>query len=102
MDWLPTVITILSCFGFGGIVSGVIIKQFNKMDAKAQKREENLKKTEVLILKSIFAVGNLARANAIAIKNGKCNGETDGALKIYEECRKELDEHLINISTEYK
>ena len=102
MEWIPTIITLLSCLGFGGVISGIIIRQFNKMDKKAEKREEAQKKTSALLLKSMFALGNLSKANTIALKNGKANGETESALKNFEKTRDELNEHLIEISTEYK
>ena len=56
----------------------------------AAKRKENL-----LILKSIDAVGKLTYADSIAIRDGKTNGEMKTAVEAYKKADQELYEFLL-------
>ena len=49
----------------------------------------------MLILKSIDAVGKLTYADAVAIRDGKTNGEMKEAMKAYAEVKEELYEYLL-------
>ena len=62
---------------------------------KENKRNEAHRQENILILKSIKAIGELTEANAIAIRDGKTNGELKHALADYTSVNKELDEFLI-------
>ena len=64
------------------------------------KREQKSHKKDVLVIKSINAIGELTQANAIALRDGKTNGELKKALKSYEEANKEMLDFLIENSTE--
>ena len=52
-------------------------------------------KENMLILKSIDAVGKLTYADAVAIRDGKTNGEMKEAMKAYAEVKDELYEYLL-------
>lgn len=81
------------------IISGMVLfflQRFFKNKAKkdderdAAKRKENL-----LILKSIDAVGKLTYADSIAIRDGKTNGEMKTAIDAYKKADQELYEFLL-------
>lgn len=86
------------------IVSGMVLfflqRFFKKRQETEEKREERQHKKDVLMMKSINAVGNLTLANAIAIRDGKTNGELKKALKEYDESSKEMLDFLIENSTD--
>ena len=81
------------------IVSGMVLfflqryfknKAKNDEERDAAKRRENL-----LILKSIDAVGKLTYADSIAIRDGKTNGEMKTAIAAYKKADQELYEFLL-------
>lgn len=96
---METFWTILGASGLlsavvGGIV-GLFIRRIEKrMDKEEKERkereekerkereelEEARRKYEIFQVKTLTAVIALSKANAIALKNGKCNGETSTAL----------------------
>lgn len=86
------------------IVSGMVLfflqRFFKKKQETEEKREERQHKKDVLMMKSINAVGDLTLANAIAIRDGKTNGELKKALKEYDESSKEMLDFLIENSTD--
>ncbi len=82
------------------IVSGMALyflkRYFDKRDKKEAKKDELIAKENILILKSIDAVGKLTYADAIAIRDGKTNGEMKAAIEAY----KKADEELYNFLLE--
>lgn len=86
------------------IVSGMVLfflqRFFKKRQISEEKREERQHKKDVLMMKSINAVGDLTLANAIAIRDGKTNGELKKALEEYDESSKELLDFLIENSVD--
>ncbi len=82
------------------IVSGLALyflkRYFDKRDRQEQKRDELIARENILILKSIDAVGKLTYADAIAIRDGKTNGEMKEAIEAY----KKADEELYNFLLE--
>jgi hypothetical protein len=68
------------------------LKQKDKSD---EVRESALARENILILKSINAMGKLTYANAIAIRDGKHNGQMHDAMKEYEEINTELYDYLL-------
>ena len=74
----------------------VVIQRF----LNAQKKREEERETEkacdnAIILRSLNALGKLTVANAIALRNGKTNGELASALAEYEKIEKEMYDHLV-------
>lgn len=84
---------------FGSVVSGTALfllqRWFKKKDARDEIRDEAKAKENILIIKSINAVGHLTEATAIALESGKTNGEIHRALKEYGEVDKELYNYLL-------
>lgn len=81
------------------IVSGMVLFFLQHFFKKRAEREEENDKTKakenMLILKSIDAVGKLTYANAIAIRDGKTNGEMHEAMECYNQAKQEMYEYLI-------
>lgn len=83
------------------IIGGIIALGFRRLEKKQdrereeqEKREEARRKYEVCQLKTMTATMALCKANAIALKNGKCNGETSAALAYLEEVKHEQRDFL--------
>ena len=68
---------------------------FKKKQKVDEERDRAKAKENLLILKSIDAVGKLTYADAVAIRDGKTNGEMKEAMKAYAEVKDELYEYLL-------
>lgn len=68
---------------------------FKKKAKKDEERDATKAKENILILKSIDAVGKLTYANAIAIRDGKTNGEMHEAMESYSEAKQEMYDYLL-------
>ena len=81
------------------IISGMVLfflqRFFKKKQKKDEERDRAKAKENMLILKSIDAVGKLTYADAVAIRDGKTNGEMKEAMKVYAEVKDELYEYLL-------
>lgn len=81
------------------IISGMVLfflqRYMKKKDKKDDKRDRTLAEENILIIKSINAVGNLTVANAIALRDGKHNGEMGKALREYNSAEKSMYEYLL-------
>lgn len=94
MQVLTIVLSILE-----SVISGMALffmqRFFKRKAKKDEERDEMKRKENVLILKSINAVGKLTYADAIAIRDGKTNGEMREAMESYAEVKDELYEYLL-------
>jgi type II secretory pathway component PulJ len=90
---IAVISTVVSALG--GALLYFLQKHFKKMENYAEVCEERRTKKDLLVLKSLKAIGDLTCANAIAIKNGHCNGELDEAKKSFESVEKELDAFIL-------
>ncbi|MDD2294756.1 MAG: hypothetical protein PHI27_04330 [Eubacteriales bacterium] len=81
------------------LVSGVTLyfvqRFFKKREAKEDEKDAAEKRENILILKSVNAIGKLTEANAIAIRDGRTNGELHAALDEYEKVDRELYQYLL-------
>ena len=92
-----TAIIISVCASIVSVMALYFLKRyFYKRDKKEAKKDELIAKENILILKSIDAVGKLTYADAIAIRDGKTNGEMKAAIEAY----KKADEELYNFLLE--
>lgn len=89
-----TIISIV-CSVISGMTLFFLQRFFKKKEEQDKQKEEARRKENVLILKSIDAIGKLTYANAIAIRDGRTNGELKDALKDYHNVRDELYEYLL-------
>jgi len=94
MDNLAIIISIL-----GSIISGVVLlfvkRFFQSRDQKDEERRRDAQKESILILKSIDAVGKLTYANAVAIRDGKTNGEMKQGVDAYHSVQDEMYSYLL-------
>lgn len=77
-----------------GIAFRRIEKRLEKEEAERAKREEARRKYEIFQVKTLTAVTALSKANAIALKNGKCNGETKAALAYLDQVKHDQRDFL--------
>ena len=84
------------------VVSGMVLfflkRFFTKREQKQTEYEKKKGQENRLILKSIDAIGKLTYANAIAIRDGKTNGEMKSAIKSYKEADAQMYDYLIKQS----
>jgi len=85
---INVILYLLGLFGFGGIVAGIVVKSFNRRMDKSDERRDAIEKArleaDIIASEGLCYVGGLARATAIAVRDGKTNGETKRALEQYE------------------
>lgn len=97
---MELIVTILSFIGFSGIVSGLVLRRIDKIDKKMDKQSEAKKQENVIIISGLKAIGHLSEANAIALKNGHTNGETETAIGYYKKFTDELGDYLVRQNAE--
>lgn len=83
---IPTAIT--------GFCFWLIQRKLDKREKRAEQREEARKDHEILLVKSVGASIALGEAVAIALKNQKCNGETEAALEYAKQIKHEQKDFL--------
>lgn len=85
------------------IISGMVLfflqRFFKKKALKDEERDAAKRKENLLILRSIDAVGKLTYADAIAIRDGKTNGEMKAAIEAYKKADEEMYEFLLEQTT---
>ncbi len=81
------------------IISGMVLyflqKYFKKKAQKDEERDAVKARENLLILKSIDAIGKLTYADAIAIRDGKTNGEMHEAMDAYNAVKDDMYEFLV-------
>ena len=77
------------------IASSIVSGYFKKKTKKDEEMDMAKAKENILIIKSIDAVGKLTYANAIAIRDGKTNGEMHEAMESYNEAKQEMYDYLL-------
>ena len=73
--------------GFVGLLFWRLKKKIEANEAAQKQRDETRLKFELFQVNMTSALAGLGKANAIAIKNGRCNGETTAALEYLEEVK---------------
>ena len=86
--------------GAGGCLLYFLKSHFKKVEKFTEDAEERRTQKDLLVLKSLKAIGELAMANSIALKQGHCNGEIDKAQKEFESVDKELHAFLLESTTQ--
>lgn len=88
------------------IISGMVLfflkRYFDKKEKSEAEKEKSRQKENVLILKSIDAFGRLTYADAIAIRDGKTNGEMKDAVQSYIAIKSELYDYLLDQNSKSK
>lgn len=70
-------------------------RYFKKKDKADEKRDAIKARESILTLKSVNAIGKLTYANALAIVEGKKNGQMHDAMETYAEVNDELYQYLL-------
>ena len=87
---VPSAVTALA---FGALQRRII-----KSEEKREKKDAAREKSQVLIIKSVGAAIALGESTAIALKNGKTNGETEKALEYAQQVKHEQKDFLAEIA----
>ena len=81
------------------IISGMVLfflkRYFDRREKEEKERDAVFAKENILIMKSIEAIGKLTYADAITIRDGKTNGEMKEAIEAYKKADQELYEFLL-------
>lgn len=101
MELISIIISIATSI-FSGIVLFFIKRYFDNKEKIEIEEEKARQKENVLILKSIDAIGRLTYADSIAIRDGKINGEMKDAVQSYIAIKSELYDYLINQNSKRK
>lgn len=92
---------IVSCCS--AILSGVVLfflqRYFKHKAKKDEQRDKEKREENILILKTIDAIGQLTYADSLAIRDGKTNGELKSAFEKYKETNAELYEYLLEVNS---
>lgn len=80
--------------GLVGMVYHRIERRLDREVAERKKHEEDRKRYELFQIRALTATMALGKANAVALKNGKCNGETTAALEYLSRVRNDLRDFL--------
>ena len=101
MELISIIISIATSI-FSGIVLFFIKRYFDNKEKIEIEEEKARQKENVLILKSIDAIGRLTYADSIAIRDGKTNGEMKDAVQSYIAIKSELYDYLIDQNSKRK
>lgn len=101
MELISIIISIATSI-FSGIVLFFIKRYFDNKEKIEIEKEKARQKENVLILKSIDAIGRLTYADSIAIRDGKINGEMKDAVQSYIAIKNELYDYLIDQNSKRK
>lgn len=99
---------VLACGIPSGIVSlivGIFAYKINRKmddDRKAREEQERARKQfETFQIKALTATMALCEANATALQNGRCNGETHAALRYMQKIKHEQRDFLTSQGIEH-
>lgn len=92
------IISIIISIG-ASVISGMALfflqRYFKKKEKRETERDKVRRRENVLLMKSLDAVGKLTYANAIAIRDGKTNGEMHEAMESYNESKEEMYDYIL-------
>ena len=89
------------CGGLVGLLFWRLKRQIEQNAAAQKKRDDNRLKFEIYQVKMTSALAGLGKANALAIKTGKSNGETTAALAWLEEVKHDQHHFLVEHGIEH-
>ena len=84
-----------------GIFSYKINHKFDDDRKARHEQEQARKKFETFQIKGLTATMALCEANATALQNGKCNGETHAALEYMQKVKREQRDFLTSQGIEH-
>ena len=90
---------IIMALGIPTTIIGLMFRRIEqriiKVEAEREQKDADRRKFETNQFKLISAVAAVTEANAIALQNGKCNGETHKALDYMERVKHEQRDFLV-------
>ena len=79
-----------------GIPSAIFASYLRRVEKRRASEEEARRKYELYQVKMLTATACLCEANAIALQNGRCNGETHRALDHLKEVKHDQRDFLVS------
>lgn len=79
-----------------GVPSALFASYLRSVEKRRAKDEEARRQYELYQVKMLTATACLCEANAIALQNGKCNGETHRALDHLKEVKHDQRDFLVS------
>ena len=98
MELAASLIISLLSGGLSGIVLYTFKKSSKKREEIEKQKHEQAIAENILILRSLNAVGKLTVENSVALRDGKTNHTLKVALEEYEAIQKELYNYLLNVN----
>lgn len=77
------------------IPSALFASYIRRVEKRREQEEEARRQYELYQVKMLTATAGLCEANAIALQNGKCNGETHKALDYLKEVKHDQRDFLV-------
>lgn len=84
-----------------GIPSAIFGSFLRSVEKRRAKEEAARREFELYQIKMLTATAGLCEANAIALQNGHCNGETHRALEHLKEVKHEQRDFLVSQGIEH-
>lgn len=92
------IVSVLLCMGVPSAITGLAFwgleRRIEKREKERQEQERAREKQQLLLVKSVRAAIALGEATAIALRDGKTNGETRAALDYAREIKHEQKDFL--------
>jgi hypothetical protein len=85
-EWIATIVSPIVTV----IVVPIVAYMIKQSENRAKKRDEAHQKFNAFMLQGMAAIGGLAKANTIALKNKEVTQETEDALEEYNRFHHEL------------
>ena len=95
---INNILSIIAFIGFPSAFTGFCFwglkRHIDHKERIRETQEEARAKNEVLMVQGICAAIGLGEATALALKNGRCNGETEAAIKYAQEIKHKQKDFL--------
>lgn len=99
-DFIVTLVTSVLPAGITGFCFFLIERNIKKEADKREKQEHDRQAFNLVLLKSVNATMALGEATCMAMRNGKCNGETERALNYMRTIKDEQKDFINRKSVE--
>ena len=78
------------------ILAFFLQRQLNKISSSLDEKKRDEKNFNIIIIKSLLALGQNNKAMFEAIKTGRTNGNLDEAMVYYDKIKEELNNYMID------
>ena len=90
---IAIICTIVSALG--GALLYLLQRHFKRVEKYTENADERRTQKDLLVLKTLKAIGKLSEANSDAIRTGHANGQISEAKAEFESVEKELDAFIL-------